>query len=99
MKNNKYYEDYIGRHFKRKTDDGHVVFKILGYDGKYFRAEHYYLTLGSSTKEINCRYQVSFLEADNFEEITEKEFSTIVSLCDRPYITRFDENDVPTYYM
>ena len=97
MKGNKNYENYIGRYFKRKTNFEHIVFKILGFDGRYFRAENYYLTLGSSTKEINCRYQVSFLDDDNFEEITEEEFLSVVSLCDRPYVAIFDENDVPTY--
>lgn len=98
MKNSIDYNSYVGRYFKRNTGDcNYVVFKILAYDGRYFRTDSYYLTLGSSTKEENCRYLVSFLEADNFEEIDEKEFMTVVGLCDRPYTVKWDENDEPTY--
>jgi len=92
------YSNYIGRYFKQNKDINHLVFKILGYDGRYFRAEQYYLALGYSVRQENCGYQVSFLDADNFEEITEKEFMGIVSLCDRPYIVKYDENDKPTFY-
>lgn len=94
---NKEYTNYIGRYFKMNINIGYSVFKILDYDGKHFITDHYHLKLGSSTKEINCRYLVSFLDADNFEEITESEFMTIVSLCDNPYVVEFDENDVPHY--
>ncbi len=92
------YDKFVGKFYKRNTsNESYSVIKIEGYDGKYFITTKYYLTLGYSTKEINAKMQVSFVEKNNFEEITEEEFNTIKYLCIEPFVTIYDENDIPYY--
>lgn len=93
------YNKYIGRFFQRDMESTteYCVCEINSFDGKYFRVTEYYLTLGSSTKEINQKKLKDFVVMSNFREITRKEFDTIKGLCLEPFVTIWDENDIPYY--
>lgn len=91
------YNDYIGRYFQRDMGDSgdYSVCEINDFDGEYFRVTEYYLTLGASTKEINQRKLKDFVIAKNFKEITKEEFDVIKCLCIEPFVTIWNENEIP----
>ena len=54
--------------------------------------------LGFSTLELQSKMLASFIEKDNFKEITKDEFDTISYLCIDPYVTQWNSNNEPKYY-
>lgn len=98
MKN---FENYVGRYFERNLnrEDGEAeVFKIEKFDGEYFVVTEYGLHLGFSTLELNLKKLITFLEKDNFKEITKDRYYAIAYLCIDPYVTQWDSNNEPKYY-
>lgn len=93
------YNDYVGKFFQRDIESttDRSVCEINSFDGKYFRVTEYYLTLGFSTKEINQKRLKDFVIMSNFKEITKEEFEIIKNLCLEPFVTVWDENDIPYY--
>ena len=66
---------YIGKCYRRDTKNGDVaVYKITGVCSNGFLVTHYYLSLGSSVKEINMKMQKTFVNRPNFHEISSNEF-------------------------
>ena len=98
MKN---FENYVGRYFERELnrEGGEAeVFKVEKFDGEHFIVTEYGLHLGFSTLELNLEKLITFLEKDNFKEITKDRYDTIACLCIDPYVTQWDSNDEPKYY-
>ena len=98
MKN---FENYVGRYFERELnrEDGEAeVFKVERFDGEHFIVTKYGLYLGFSTLELKSKMLASFIEKDNFKEITKDEFDTIAYLCIDPYVTQWNSNNEPKYY-
>ena len=89
---------YVGKFFERDTGShDYCVCEITGFNEKYFLVTEYYLTLGFSTKEINQKKIKEFVTAKNFREITKEQFNIVKKLCIEPFVTIWDENDVPYY--
>lgn len=95
------YNKYVGRYFERNLNrgDGEAeVFKIEKFDGEHFIVTEYGLHLGFSTLELNLKRLTSFIEKDNFKEITKDKYETITYLCIDPYVTDWADVNRPRYY-
>ena len=95
------FKNYVGRYFERKlnNDNEAIVFKIDEFDGKNFIVTEYKLQSGSSTLEIKLKKLTSFLDKDNFREITEDRYEIIKFLCKDPYVIDWTDENNPKYYM
>lgn len=70
------YDSYIGRFFERETmSDSSLFYKITGYDRKHYIVEEISLFPGSAVKEHDLKMELSFVDAENFKEITEQDYS------------------------
>lgn len=97
------FKKYIGKYFKCKLSDSYTegetyVFKIIGFNGKYFVINGYGLYLGFSTLDLNLEMNTSFLTKENFIEITKDEFDTIEYLCKDPYTTDWSDHEKEQSY-
>lgn len=79
-KGDDYYFKFVGKNFEMKVKSKSVYSydRILSYDPdkKEFEVENYYLTLGSSTKQILKR-NYCFVDMDNFVEISEEDYNAM----------------------
>ena len=84
-KGDKYYQQFIGRYFKRITERecDYVSVKILGFHDRKFQVEYCYLTLGNGLIEFT-EMSYSMVDADNFVESTEHDHKTIKYLIEEP---------------
>lgn len=76
MKNN-----IVGKYYKRKTSDGeYAVYKIIGFNGRYYISVHYYFSIGYAVKDNHHLLQKTFYNSSYFSEINELEFSIAKNL-------------------
>lgn len=95
------YNEYVGKYFERDLgrDNGEAeIYKVESFDGKHFVTTKYELHLGFSKLELNYKLLTSFIDKDNFKEITQNEYETVEYLCIDPYVTEWNNKDEPRYY-